>query len=39
MNRDTIRRILWVGSLLAVLIGATLVLIQRGAEWGLGAAP
>jgi hypothetical protein len=39
MSRDTVRRIVWVGSLLVVLIGATLVLIHRGSEWGLGAAP
>jgi hypothetical protein len=39
MDRDIIRRIVWVGTLLAVLIGMMVLLLRHGAEWGPGAAP
>lgn len=39
MDRETLRRVLWVGSLVLALAGATLLLIRLGAEWGIGAAP
>lgn len=39
MDRELLRRIVWVGSLVLVLALATLVMIWRGVEWGLGAAP
>jgi hypothetical protein len=37
--KDGLRRLLWVGSLLLVLAAGTLLLILRGADWGIGAAP
>ncbi len=33
------RRLLWVVSLLLVLAGGLWLLVQKGAEWGIGAAP
>ncbi len=39
MDREAWRRLLWVASLVAVLGLCFYVLIRRGAEWGLGAAP
>lgn len=39
MNRSLWGRIVWVASLLLVLGLVLALLIRRGAEWGLGAAP
>jgi len=39
MDQDAWRRLLWVVSLLLVLGLCFFVLIRRGAEWGIGAAP
>ncbi len=39
MDRERLRRVLWVASLLAALAASTAVLVRLGVEWGLGAAP
>jgi len=39
VNRDLVRRMLWVLSLVLVLAASILALMWRGVEWGLGAAP
>jgi hypothetical protein len=39
MDRDRLRRVLWVVSLLLTLASILIVLVRYGAEWGIGAAP
>ena len=39
MTLEGWRRVLWVASLVAVLVIGTLLLVWRGADWGIGAAP
>jgi hypothetical protein len=39
MDRESVRRLLWVVSLVAAVAASTWILIRHGAEWGLGAAP
>jgi hypothetical protein len=39
VDRERLRRIVWVVSLVLALAGSVLVLARYGAEWGIGAAP
>jgi hypothetical protein len=39
VDRDRLRRVLWVASLILALAAGTWFLISGGAEWGPGAAP
>jgi hypothetical protein len=39
VDRERLRRVLWVVSLLLTLAGLVFFLVRHGAEWGIGAAP
>lgn len=39
MSREGWRRLVWVLSLVATLVGITIAMIRRGVEWGINAAP
>lgn len=39
MDREVLRRVVWVATLVLALIASTLWLYRAGVEWGIGAAP